>query len=480
MQSYFCKECGYETNVWAGKCPVCESWSSFVETTRLTKKKGKADKSSFLDDKTNSVPLSKVEVAEYSRLKTGINEFDTVLGGGIVSGMVALIGGEPGIGKSTIMMQIALKLVHNHNMKKKFKILYVSGEESAEQIYLRSKRLAVQFNESNEIQLNSDQILSDDILLLCTNDAESILQKIKQFQEENQDSYCIVIIDSIQSVYIPSLDNYPGSVTQIRECANLFTQSAKKLNIPIFMIGHVNKEGFVAGPKILEHIVDTVLYFEGEVSNQFKILRTTKNRFGSTNEIGLFEMTDSGLKEVSNPSEMFIMHSNSFPGTAISCVVEGSRAFLIEVQALVTPTSYGNAQRVSVGFDQKRLSLLLAVIDKHLGINMKEFDVFINFTGGLKIIDTSVDLAIISAILSSIRNVDLPEKSIFIGEIALNGDIRNVNQIDKRLKEAIKLGYQKCYLSSNYNKSGKDTIASKKHFDIVKMSCIKEVISIFL
>ncbi|MDD4156639.1 MAG: DNA repair protein RadA [Candidatus Cloacimonetes bacterium] len=480
MPSYFCKECGYETNVWAGKCPVCNSWSSFVETTRITKKKGKADKLSLIDIKNDAIPLSKVQVSEYPRIKTGINEFDTVLGGGIVPGMVALIGGEPGIGKSTIMMQIALKLVHNISQSKKFKVLYVSGEESPEQIYLRSKRLSTDFQNDKKDLNDIKPLLSDDIFLLCTNDTEQILDKIKIFTEQFKNEFCVVVIDSIQSVYLTSLDNYPGSVTQIRECAGLFTQTAKKLNIPIFMIGHVNKDGFVAGPKILEHIVDTVLYFEGEVNNQFKILRTTKNRFGSTNEIGLFEMTDSGLKEVINPSEIFIMHRNSFPGTAISCVVEGTRAFLIEIQALVTPTSYGNAQRVSVGFDQKRLSLLLAVIDKHLGINMKEFDVFINLTGGIKIIDTSVDLAIISAIISSIRNVDLPEKSLFMGEIALNGDVRNINQLDKRLKEAIKLGYQRCYLSSNFNKLNKLSKDKIHKIEIIKMSCIKEIISIFL
>ncbi|MCL1826982.1 MAG: DNA repair protein RadA [Candidatus Cloacimonetes bacterium] len=446
MTGYFCKECGYEASQWLGKCPQCASWSSFAETTRVTGKKGKQKEQTLLEGKAEVIPLSKVKVGENIKCQTGIGEFDTVLGGGLVAGMSALIGGEPGIGKSTIMIQIAYKLAQNN-----LQVLYASGEESPEQIHLRSKRLGV---------------LSDNILLYCANDAEAIFMQIKTLKPD------IVIIDSIQSVYLPHLDNFPGSVTQIRECATLFTGAAKNLSIPVFMIGHVNKEGVVAGPKILEHIVDTVLYFEGELSNQFKILRTTKNRFGSTNEIGLFEMTDIGLREVANPSELFIEHTKSFPGTAISCVLEGSRAFLIEVQALVTPTSYGNAQRVSVGFDQKRLALLLAVIDKHLRINMKEFDVFINFSGGMKIIDTSADMAIIVAILSSIRDITLPEKTLFIGEIGLNGDTRNVAQIDKRIKESVKLGYQNIYLPENIkNKS--------KEINIIRISSIKEVLGLF-
>ncbi|MCL2063336.1 MAG: DNA repair protein RadA [Candidatus Cloacimonetes bacterium] len=447
--SFFCKDCGFETNVWSGKCPSCEAWSSFAETTRITGKKSKDKEKSLFSDKIELIPLSQVKIGQNIREKTGINEFDTVLGGGIVSGMSALIGGEPGIGKSTIMLQIASKIA-----SKGKKILYASGEESSEQIHLRSKRL---------------NILSDDILLYCSNDAEAIFNQIKNINPD------IVIIDSIQSVYLANLDNFPGSITQIRECATLFTQIAKKMNIPIFMIGHINKDGMIAGPKILEHIVDTVMYFEGELSNQFKMLRTTKNRFGSTNEIGLFEMTDAGLREVANPSELFIEHSKSFPGTAISCVIEGSRAFLIEVQALVSPTTYGNAQRVSVGFDQKRLSLLLAVIEKHIGFSMKEYDVFINFSGGMKIHDTSADLAIITTILSSLRDMIIPEKTIFIGEVGLNGDIRNVSQLEKRLKEAVKLGYQNVYFPENNSVVLKND-KNKKYIQHFKVSSVKEMI----
>ena len=451
MTSFFCKECGFETSVWSGKCPSCNAWSSFTETTRLTGKKKKDKEEALFTDKIEIVPLSQVKIGQNVRDKTGINEFDTVIGGGIVSGMSALIGGEPGIGKSTIMMQIAHKIASQTstttNTQKK--VLYCSGEESPEQIHLRSKRL---------------NLLSDNILLYCSNDAEAIFNQIKTVAPD------IVIIDSIQSVYLTHLENFPGSVTQIRECATLFTQIAKKMKIPIFMIGHINKEGLIAGPKILEHVVDTVLYFEGELSNQFKILRTTKNRFGSTNEIGLFEMTNLGLREVSNPSELFIEHAKSYPGTAISCVIEGSRAFLIEVQALVSPTSYGNAQRVSVGFDHKRLSLLLAIIEKHIGIKMKEFDVFINFSGGMKINDTSADLAIITTILSSMRDTTLPEKSVFIGELGLNGDVRTVSQMDKRLKEAAKLGYQNVFLPQNVK-------IDIKKINPTRISTVKEILA---
>jgi DNA repair protein RadA/Sms len=414
MISFFCKECGNETPKWTGKCPHCGAWNSLVETESV-KKRTKNSSITLTDNMSSSIPLDKVTIkSNYQRLKTGLSEFDCVLGGGIVPGMVALIGGEPGIGKSTIMMQLSGLLSNNS------KILYVSGEESLEQIKIRCDRLSINHN---------------NILLFCSNDTDSISREINLHKPD------LVIIDSIQAIFSPSVDNLPGSVTQIKETASLLTRIAKKENIPLFFIGHVTKEGFVAGPKILEHMVDTVLYFEGELSNQFKILRTTKNRFGSTNEIGLFEMTEKGLQQLDNPSQIFLMHQNHYPGTAVSSVIEGSRAFLMEVQALVSPTNYGNAQRVSVGYDQKKLALLLAVIEKNLMINMKEFDVFINFSGGIKVLEPSADLAVVAALLSSFRDKTLPEKSIFIGEVGLNGDIRTVAQMDKRIKEAVKLGY---------------------------------------
>jgi DNA repair protein RadA/Sms len=422
MITFFCKECGFESTKWLGKCPGCGSWNSFTETEKLVKS-GKKNTHHLTENTNKAIPLDQVSFdVNQARIVSGLSEFDCVLGGGIVPGMVALIGGEPGIGKSTIMLQIAGILAKNK------KVLYVSGEESSEQIKIRSLRLNI--NETN-------------ILLLCQNEVESIMQEIKQIKPD------FIIIDSIQAVYLSAIDNLPGSIVQIRETANVLTRLAKQENIPLFFIGHVTKEGAVAGPKILEHMVDTVLYFEGELSNQFKILRTTKNRFGSTNEIGIFEMTDKGLKQVENPSELFIMHQNHYSGTAISSVLEGSRAFLIEVQALVSPTNYGTAQRVSVGFDQKRLALLLAVIEKNLMLSMKELDIFINFSGGIKVIEPGTDLALIASILSSFRDKPLREKTVFIGEVGLNGDIRPVSQMEKRVKEALKMGFKEVFTASD-------------------------------
>ncbi len=431
---FFCKECGFESSKWLGKCPGCGNWNSFTETEKLVKS-GKKNTHHLTDNVNKSVPLDQISFdIKQSRLISGLSEFDCVLGGGIVPGMVALIGGEPGIGKSTIMLQIAGVLAKNK------KVLYVSGEESSEQIKIRSNRLNI--NETN-------------ILLLCQNDVEQILQEIKIVKPD------FIIIDSIQAVYLSAIDNLPGSIVQIRETANVLTRMAKLENIPLFFIGHVTKEGAVAGPKILEHMVDTVLYFEGELSNQFKILRTTKNRFGSTNEIGIFEMTDKGLKQVDNPSELFIMHQNHYSGTAISCVLEGSRAFLIEVQALVSPTNYGTAQRVSVGFDQKRLALLLAVIEKNLMLSMKELDIFVNFSGGIKVIEPGTDLALIAAILSSFRDKPLREKTAFIGEVGLNGDVRPVSQMEKRVKEALKLGFKEIFTASDIKIKEKNVYCHK-------------------
>ncbi len=423
MKVFFCKECGFETSNWSGKCPSCGQWNSLTEADRLIKK-GKKTPILANPETIEAVQLSKIN-HEHSneRITTGLSEFDCTLGGGIVHGMVALIGGEPGIGKSTIMIQIADRFCIEGRI-----VLYVSGEESSEQIKLRADRLGIK---------------TDNIYLFCHNEVEVILREIDRLKPD------LVIIDSIQAVCVQQIDNLPGSVVQIKESANLLINTAKRNNVPIFLIGHVTKEGVVAGPKILEHMVDTVLYFEGELTNQFKILRTTKNRFGSTNEIGIFEMTDKGLIQVENPSELFIANQKQYPGTAIGCVMEGSRAFLMEVQALVSLSNYGNAQRVSVGLDHKRLALLLAVIEKNMYLNMKEYDIFINFTGGIKVMETSADLSIITAILSSFKDVEVPAKTVFIGEVGLNGDIRSVSNMGKRINEAMKLGYKRIITAKN-------------------------------
>jgi DNA repair protein RadA/Sms len=416
---FFCSECGAETAKWSGKCPACGAWNSLKETSRITGKQ-KAGKYQF---KPSIKPekLNDISVDKKPRISTSIGELDGTLGGGIVPGMVVLIGGEPGIGKSTLMMQVSDLIAKNGT------VLYVSGEESREQIKLRSKRLKCD---------------ADNLLLYCSTEVEQILNTISDLQPD------LVIIDSIQSVYLESIESAPGSISQLRECTSLFTRIAKQKNIPIFLIGHVTKDGSVAGPKIIEHMVDTVLYFEGEMQNQFKILRATKNRFGSTNEIGIFEMQSSGLKEVKNPSQLFLKEDEHSSGSAVGCMLEGSRAFLVEVQALVSPASYGTSQRVALGFDHRKLALLLAVIEKNLSINLRNNDVFLNLAGGMRVMEPSLDLAIISAILSSAKEQPLPAKTVLLGEVGLNGEIRAVSQTDKRVKEALKLGYENIIVSA--------------------------------
>lgn len=416
---FFCTDCGFETTKWSGKCPSCGSWNTLKESSRLVSKKNTNQVSNL----STSSPAKLVDIKKVDRdkTKTGIHEFDLVLGGGVVPGMVVLIGGEPGIGKSTLMLQLSEWLG-----KVDRKVLYCSGEESADQIQLRSERL---------------QVHSPNIWLLCTNETESIINATLESKPD------LVIVDSIQSVSLSSIDSVPGSVTQLRESCNRLLRVAKENNIPMLIIGHVTKDGIVAGPKIIEHMVDTVLYFEGELRNQYKILRAVKNRFGSTNEIGLFEMTNAGLIEVTNPNNVFLIHENQQIGTCIGCILEGTRSFTVEVQALATASNYGTPQRVVVGLDHKRLAMLLAVLEKNLSLYLRSSDVFVNLTGGIKTIDPSLDLAIIAAIISSLKDTPLPEKSIFIGEVGLNGEIRPVPQLESRVKEAIKLGYEKIYIS---------------------------------
>ncbi len=430
---YICTSCGNELAKWSGQCPVCSNWNTLKEIDRFIKKTKKSAKKSI--ETSLAIPLSQLTSDHTTRLQTGIGELDGVLGGGIVPGMVTLIGGEPGVGKSTLMLHLAA-----HLAAKDYPILYLSGEESNEQIKLRSQRLGID---------------ADNIYLLASVEAESVISHIAQLEPQ------VLIIDSIQSVKIAGLDNAPGSISQLRECTAFFTRLAKKINLPIFLIGHVTKDGMVAGPKIIEHMVDTVLYFEGELQRQLKILRATKNRFGSTNEIGIFEMTQAGLQEVKNPGGLFLENDEDAIGTAVGAVVEGSRAFLVEVQALVTPAGYGTPQRVAIGMDQKRLALLLAIIEKNLAINLRNSDVFINIAGGIKVLDTSLDLAVISAVLSSLNNFALPQNTLLLGEIGLSGEIRNVSQADKRCKEAEKMGYAKIIISTK-DKYDSKALAIKK------------------
>ena len=428
---FFCTECGSETTKWSGKCPVCGAWNSLKETTSITGKKNKRNTGRDLfTNEPNKKPLKLKDInyTEQQRTKSGISEFDGALGGGIVPGMVVLIGGEPGIGKSTLMLQVSDQLAYQGK-----NVLYVSGEESQEQIKLRSQRL---------------DCSSDNLFLYCATDFEEVAQTIFNTEPD------IVIIDSIQSMYLNSLESAPGSVSQLRECTGFFTRIAKQRNIPIFLIGHVTKGGIVAGPKIIEHMVDTVLYFEGETQNQFKILRATKNRFGSTNEIGIFEMLSTGLSEVKDPSQLFLTRENNI-GSSVGCLLEGSRAFLVEVQALVSPASYGTPQRVSLGFNHRKLALLLAVVEKNLSVNLRNNDVFLNLTGGIKVTDPGLDLSIIAAILSSFKELTLPANTLLLGEVGLNGEIRSVSQTDKRIKEAKKLGYENIIISAKSKNSNK-------------------------
>jgi len=427
--SFFCSDCGYETSKWSGKCPNCGSWDTLKEASRvLGKNSGKNSNASFSEPQR----LRDIEKTNLSRTETGAGELDLVLGGGIVPSMVVLIGGEPGVGKSTLMLQLSQWMGVNGK-----KVLYCSGEESADQIQIRSERLKI----SNE-----------NIYLLCTNDTDNIIESILQTKPD------LAIVDSIQSVSTSALDSIPGSVNQLRESCNRLIRCAKEYSSPIFLIGHVTKEGMVAGPKIIEHMVDTVLYFEGEMKNRYKILRAVKNRFGSTNEIGLFEMTNGGLIEVKNPSELFMSHEETQTGSAMGCVIEGSRSFIVEVQSLATAANYGTPQRVVVGLEQKRLAMLLAVLEKNLSLYLRNSDVFINLAGGIKTIDPGMDLPILAAILSSLKDKPLPSKSVFISEVGLDGEIRPVSEIEMRIKEASKLGYEQIYISSHAKLKAKQRV----------------------
>ncbi|MCB5255229.1 MAG: DNA repair protein RadA [Candidatus Cloacimonadaceae bacterium] len=416
--TFVCTDCGYEVSKWSGKCPNCGSWSTLKESSRILGK-AKAQAQEITHPKPQKIVAISAE--EQARINTGNTELDLVLGGGIVSGMLILIGGEPGIGKSTLMLQLAQWLGKSGR-----KVLYCSGEESAAQIHMRSKRL---------------NVTSENILLLCTNDTDHIIASIEA------ESPALAIVDSIQSVSLSSIDSIPGSITQLRESTNRLQRCGKSLNVPIFMVGHVTKDGYVAGPKILEHMVDTVLYFEGEMRNQYKILRAVKNRFGSTNEIGLFEMTNLGLLNVENPSSVFLTNELAQIGTSIGCIIEGTRSFIVEVQSLVTGSNYGTPQRVVVGLEQKKLAILLAILEKNLSLYLRNNDVFINLAGGIRSADPSLDLAILASIISSLKDIPLPENSVFIGEVGLNGEVRPVSQIEARISEASKLGYDNIFVS---------------------------------
>ena len=446
--AFFCSNCGHESAKWLGKCPSCNQWNTFIEEVIIKgtdKKQSEWKEFSGLGNGLKTVSLGDVTSGEEKRIVTNDKELNRVLGGGIVPGSIVLIAGEPGIGKSTLFLQAALHL-------KSIITLYISGEESEQQIKMRADRL---------------QTTNENFFLLTETNTQTIFQEIKKLKP------ALVIVDSVQTLQSPYIESAPGSVSQIRESAAEFQRFAKETNTPVFLIGHITKDGNIAGPKILEHMVDTVLQFEGDRNYAYRILRTLKNRFGSSSELGIYEMTGEGMRQVSNPSEILITQKEEqLSGVAIAATMEGVRPLLIEVQALVTQSVYGTPQRTNTGFDLRRLQLLLAVLEKRGGFHFGVKDVFINIAGGLKVEDPSIDLAVLTALLSSYEDVALPLHTCFAGEVGLSGEIRAVNRIEQRIAEAEKLGFEKIIVSK-YNTKGLGK--NKFNIEVVALGKVEEL-----
>lgn len=453
---FFCKECGYESAKWLGKCPGCNNWNSFVEEKISKKSMSKSSQnrgfSSTFDNKSEVKKLNEIVVQKTVRISTGYEELNRVLGGGLVEGSLTLVGGEPGIGKSTLIMQVC------GNLSNVGKVLYISGEESEIQVKMRADRL---------------NINSDDILFLSETNITQIEEKI----EESMPKFCI--IDSIQTMYDEEVSSVPGSVSQVKEVTARIMYLAKRKGITAIVIGHVTKDGVIAGPRILEHMVDTVLYIEGERFFSHRIVRGVKNRFGSTNEIGIFDMQDVGLVEVSNMTEVFLSDNvNNLPGTAIVATVEGTSTILLEVQALTSHSYYNMPRRVANGIDINRLSMILAVLEKRCNINLGTQDVYINVIGGIKIDEPAVDLAIAMAMISSYKNISIDSKTVFIGEVGLTGEIRSINNFEKRVKEISKMGYNKIFGNKKQIENIKENIDKK--VELIGISTIDEAINYVL
>ena len=427
---FFCQNCGHESAKWLGRCPACNEWNTMVEEVlQKTESKNEWRQESKISNVSKPVLLQEIEPNASARLQTFDNELNRVLGGGLVTGSLVLIGGEPGIGKSTLLLQIGLNL-------KKLKILYVSGEESEQQIKMRAERIM------------SGKVEAPHLFVLNETNTRQIFSQIEILKPQ------LLIIDSIQTLYSPQLDSLAGSVGQVRQSAAELMKFAKETGTPVFLVGHITKDGMLAGPKVLEHMVDTVLQFEGDRHLAYRILRTTKNRFGSTSEIGIYEMSGEGLREVSNPSEVLISQKDiALSGVTIGATVEGNRALLIEVQSLVSPSSFGTPQRNPNGFDHKRLNMLLAVLEKRCGYRMGMQDVFVNMAGGLQVDDPAIDLAVCVSIVSSFEEKPVSEKICFAAEIGLGGELRAVNRIDQRISEAEKLGFTEIYVSKYHQKA---------------------------
>ena len=425
--SFFCKECGYESAKWMGQCPSCGEWNSLVEApVTSVSKSGRTISKSFV----SPIKISQVDTNNEDRYSSGFDELDRVLGGGIVTGSMVLVGGDPGIGKSTILLQVCANIARDR------KILYISGEESPKQIKMRADRIGS---------------MPDNFMLLCETNLNTIEAAIKEVVPET------VVIDSIQTMYCENCDSAPGSVSQVRECTNLLMQIAKGLGSTIFIVGHVTKEGVVAGPRVLEHMVDTVLYFEGERSESYRIIRAVKNRFGATNEIGVFEMCKEGLREVLNPSEYMLSgRPEGEPGSVVVCLMEGTRPILVEIQALVCHTNFGMPRRTAVGTDYNRMNLLMAVLEKKIGLQLSNCDAYLNIAGGMKVNEPALDLGMVMAVMSSFRNIPIQGKTIVFGEVGLTGEVRAVSQAKQRVSEAIKLGFEECILPYENLKNLKD------------------------
>ena len=444
---FFCQSCGNQSPKWVGKCPVCSEWNTYAEEIvdkteeKLKEKRGYAVKK---NEEARPVAITEIYETETKRLDTQDTELNRVLGGGIVLGSLILIGGEPGIGKSTLMLQLALTL-------KQLKVLYVTGEESDKQIKMRADRIGSP---------------SENCLVLTETNTQQIFKQSEQVAPD------LIIIDSIQTLHTVCVESTPGSVSQVRECTAELQRFAKETSIPIFLIGHITKDGMIAGPKVLEHIVDTVLQFEGDRNYTYRILRTTKNRFGSTSEIGIYEMVGDGLRPVLNPSEILLtQREDDLSGIAIAAMMEGMRPFLIETQALVTPAFYGTPQRSATGFDSKRLNMLLAVLEKRASFRFGTKDVFLNIAGGLRVEDPAIDLAIVAALVSSYNDIPVSSKITFAAEVGLSGEVRAVSRVDQRISEAEKLGFEKIFIS----KFNQKIDAKKFKIEIVYLSKVQHL-----
>ncbi|OUO74213.1 DNA repair protein RadA [Blautia sp. An249] len=443
---FFCQNCGYESGKWMGQCPGCHEWNTFVEETVEAKSLSKSGKRTSAP--ANPVTLKEIDIREDARKSSGIGELDRVLGGGIVSGSLVLVGGDPGIGKSTLLLQVCRNLA-----KQQIKVLYISGEESLRQIKLRANRIG-------EFQ--------DTLTLLCETNLMTIKETIERLRPET------VIIDSIQTMFHEDITSAPGSVSQVRESTNVLMQIAKGLGITIFIVGHVTKEGNVAGPRVLEHMVDTVLYFEGDRHASYRILRAVKNRFGSTNEIGVFEMKQTGLEEVPNPSEYLLSgRPENASGSVVACSMEGTRSILVEIQALVCQSNLGIPRRTAVGTDFNRVNLLMAVLEKKVGLHLSQSDAYVNIAGGMKMTEPAIDLGICLAIVSSYKDVVIPDSVMAFGEIGLSGEVRAVSMAQQRVKEAKKLGFETVILP----KVCESAIDKEEGIRLVYVGTIREAIT---